>query len=107
MELQIERNSFGFPFAVSEGGGVVASGGDEAIRNKIVQVLMTAPGERIHQREFGCGLLDMVFEPNDSVLATTIQFKVSQALTRWLDEEIIVNSVVASSENQYSVIEVV
>lgn len=107
MELLSEKYSFGFPFAIDEGGGVVASGGDEAIRNKIVQVLMTAPGERIHQPEFGCGLLNMVFEPNNSVLATTIQFTVSQALTRWLDEEMLVDSVIANSVDEYIVIEVI
>ena len=38
--------TFSFPFAINIGGSINASGGDEAIRGKIIQVLFTAPGER-------------------------------------------------------------
>ncbi len=89
----LERTNFGFPFAVDDAGGVIASGGDEAIRGKIVQVLFTAPGERVNQPEFGCGLLNLVFEPNSDVLAVATQFSIRQALTRWIGNEIIVDSV--------------
>ena len=52
-------------------GRISASGGDEAIRGKIIQVLFTAPGERVNLPEFGCGLFNLVFEPNDAILAAT------------------------------------
>lgn len=107
MFLESQRDGFGFPFRIGEVGGVMASGGDEAIRNKIVQVLMTAPGERVHQPEYGCGLLNMVFEPNDSVLATTLQFTISQALTRWLDEEIQTDAVTVKVIDDNIVVEVI
>lgn len=85
--------NFGFPLATNDAGGITASGGDEAIRGKIIQVLFTAPGERVNQPEFGCGLLNLVFEPNSDVLAVATQFSIRQALTRWIGDVIVVDSV--------------
>ena len=88
-----ETTSFGFPFSVDDAGRVSATGGDEAIRGKIIQVLFTAPGERVHQPEFGCGLFNLVFDPANPVLAASMEFTVGQALARWLQKEILVDSV--------------
>jgi phage baseplate assembly protein W len=85
--------NFGFPFAVNTAGRVTASGGDDAIRGKLIQVLFTAPGERVHVPDFGCGLFNLVFEPNDAVLAATMEFTVGQALSRWLGDDIVVDGI--------------
>jgi hypothetical protein len=88
------RNAtFGFPFAVNSAGRMSASGGDDAIRGKVIQVLFTAPGERVHVPDFGCGLFNLVFEPNDAILAATMEFTVGQALSRWLADDIVVDGV--------------
>ncbi len=102
-----QASSFGFPLAVDAAGRISASGGDEAIRGKIIQVLFTAPGERVHQPEFGCGLFNLVFEPNDAVLAPAMQFTIGQALSRWLADEIVVDAVHVTSEGEYAVVEIV
>ena len=80
--------AFGFPFAVAPSGRVAVTGGDETIRGKIIQVLFTAPGERVNRPDFGCGLFNLVFEPNNEILAAAVEFTVGQALTRWLGDEI-------------------
>jgi uncharacterized protein len=85
--------NFGFPFAVNATGRIAASGGDDAIRGKIIQVLFTAPGERVNLPEFGCGLFNLVFEPNDAILAATAEFTVGQALSRWLGDDILVDGI--------------
>jgi phage baseplate assembly protein W len=87
------NTTFGFPFAVNEAGRLGATGGDTAIRGKIVQVLFTAPGERVNLPEFGCGLFNLVFEPSNAVLAAAMEFTVSQALMRWLGDDIVVDNV--------------
>ena len=87
------RRSFPFPFVPDLGGRVSAEGGDEAIRAKIVQVLFTAPGERVHKPEFGCGLFRLVFDPADAVLAAATEFTVGQSLARWLADDIVVDAV--------------
>lgn len=93
-------NSFGFPFSVSTGGNISATGGDDAIRGKIIQVLFTAPGERVHKPDFGCGLFNLVFEPNDAILAAAMEFTIGQALVRWLSDDIFVNGVDVSHEDE-------
>ena len=85
--------NFGFPFAVNSAGRITASGGDDAIRAKVIQVLFTAPGERVNVPDFGCGLFNLVFEPNNAVLAATMEFTVGQALSRWLGDDIVVDGV--------------
>ena len=101
-----EKTTFGFPFAVNEAGRINATGGDEAIRGKIIQVLFTAPGERVNLPEFGCGLFNLVFEPNDTVLAAAMEFTVGQALSRWLGDIILVDGVDVKSQEETITIEI-
>lgn len=98
------NRSFGFPFLVKENGRINATGGDEAIRGKIIQVLFTAPGERVNLPEFGCGLFNLVFEPNNTILEASMEFTVGQALARWLEDDIQVDGIdVDSSEENVSI----
>lgn len=101
-----ESTTFGFPFGVNNAGYINATGGDEAIRGKIIQVLFTAPGERVNLSDFGCGLFNLVFEPNDSILAAAMEFTVGQALTRWLRDDILVDGVQVVSEGEVITIEI-
>jgi uncharacterized protein len=63
------------------------------VRDLIEQVLFTVPGERVNRPEFGCGLLDLAFAGNDSVLETATQFTVQAALQRWLGDLVAVDDV--------------
>lgn len=92
-----DKTSFGFPFAVRDSGRIAGNKGDAANRGKIIQVLFTAQGERVHQPEFGCGLFNLVFEPNDDIMAAAMEFTITQALARWLADEIVVDSVSVES----------
>jgi len=92
----------GFPFNIDKSGHVNATSGEEAIRGKIIQVLFTTPGERVNLPEFGCGLFNLVFEPNDAVLTAAMEFTVGQALNRWLEEDIIVEGVKAKNSAEVS-----
>ena len=101
------RKNFAFPFGVADTGRIQASGGSEALRGKIIQVLFTAPGERVHQPEFGCGLFNLIFEPNNDILVAAMEFSVQQALSRWLANEISVTAVKVSGDESAMVIEIV
>lgn len=105
--MDTEKTTLGFPFAIADDGRISAAGGDEAIRGKIIQVLFTAPGERVNLPDFGCGLFNLVFEPNDTVLAAAMEFTVGQALTRWLGDDIIVDSVGVESSDEIMNIEII
>lgn len=67
------------------------------IRDLIEQVLFTAPGERVNQPDFGCGLLQLVFAPNSAELATATQYLVQGALQNTLGNLISLNDVAVSA----------
>lgn len=77
------------------------------MRGKIIQVLFTAPGERVNLPEFGCGLFNLVFEPNNIILASAMEFTVGQALTRWLGKDILVENVQVESQDEIITVEIV
>lgn len=101
-----EITGFGFPFAINQSGRISATGGDEAIRGKIIQILFTTPGERVNLPEFGCGLFNLVFEPANLILAAAMEFTVGQALTRWLRDEIVVDGVDIESAEETVTVEI-
>ena len=83
----------GFPFRIDGGGKVLAEGGDPRLRGKILQLLLTSPGERVNLPEYGTRLKDLVFDPNNDVLAAATEFAVARALMRFLGDELQVDSV--------------
>ena len=89
----MDTTSFGFPFRINELGQVTALTGNDNIRAKVLQALMTSPGERVMAPEFGCGLRDLLFDPNNEILAAATEFTITKSLQRWLGDEIIVQSV--------------
>lgn len=100
-------STLGFPFALDARGSVVAETDPAAVlRAKVVQVLFTAPGERVNQPEFGCGLLNLVFDPNNTIMAAAVEFTVGEALTRWLGDVLVVSGVDVSAQDEVLTAEV-
>ncbi|TQV87761.1 GPW/gp25 family protein [Aliikangiella coralliicola] len=97
--------SMAYPFAINQGQGQLAQERDydAHVKQLILQVLFTAPGERINRPEFGCGVKRLVFSPGGEVAATLAQTTIFQALDRWLNnvikvKEVTVQAVEASLE---------
>jgi phage baseplate assembly protein W len=93
----VDKTSLGFPYHVNDLAQTATSTGDENLRAKIVQIVLTSPGERVNLPDFGCGLRDLVFDPNNEILAATTEFAISKALQQWLSDDIIVESVNVSN----------
>ncbi len=73
-----------YPVQVDVQTGMVAFAEYEVdIRQAISIILGTAPGERVMQPDFGCGIQQMVFEAIDTATLTRIQALVTDALTRF------------------------
>lgn len=98
---------FGFPLRVSAAGSLTPDPDQDAqLHGKIIQVLFTAPGERVNLPEFGCGLLNLIFDANNPVLAAAAEFTVGQALTRWLGDELLVGAVAVQAHDEVLAVEV-
>jgi hypothetical protein len=89
-----------YPFTVDARGRTRTTEREDHIRDMIYQVLFTRPGERVNRPDFGCGLGDLLFEPNSSALAATTQFLVKSALQRWLADAILVEAVSVDNRDE-------
>jgi phage baseplate assembly protein W len=91
----MNRQDYAYPFRIDSRSqkGALASDYPSHVDQMIRQVLLTDPGERADLPDFGCGLRRLIFAPNSDALAATTQILVQQALTRWLANQISVNSV--------------
>ena len=97
---------FDHPLHLDGRGRVATTEADDHVRDMIFQVLFTDPGERVNRPDFGCGLLQLVFEPNSDALATATQFLVHGSLQRWLADVIQADRVEISNEGERLTVEV-
>jgi uncharacterized protein len=57
--------------------------GSDSVRQSILLLLTTRPGERVMRPEYGCDLYRLVFAPNDAMTAGLAIYYVRQAVERW------------------------
>ena len=69
--------------AISASGGLQLVGGDAAIRQSIMLLLTTMPGERVMRPDYGCPLHRLLFWPNDATTAGLAIHYVRQAIRRF------------------------
>jgi len=94
-----EPAGLAFPFAIGPLGSVSAEGGSPRLRGQILQLLLTSPGERVNVPEFGTRLRDLVFDPNNDVLAASTEFMIKRALQTYLSDEMRVEQVAVSADD--------
>jgi Bacteriophage baseplate protein W len=78
-----EAVAMGPGLEVKPSGGVLMIEGDRVVRQAIMMLLSTTPGERVMRPDYGCPLNRLVFEPNDATTAGLAIHYVRQALIRW------------------------
>ena len=88
MTLPIENREFlgvgwRFPLQVTPDGRIATARYEQRVEESILLILSTAPGERPMLPDFGCGIHDMLFAPNDSRTIALILHLVRQALTKY------------------------
>jgi phage baseplate assembly protein W len=72
-----------FPIDVDRRKGVGMSQFEENIEESILIILGTALGERVMRPDFGCGIHDLVFAPNNSNTHGLCIYHVKEALMKW------------------------
>lgn len=75
-----------YPLAIDRGLGAFAEVGDYGsyLRGLILQVLMTAQGERINRPDFGASIRRLVFAPLGMGIESFVQTLVLDAVNQWL-----------------------
>ncbi len=72
-----------FPPAPAPAGDIAMAAYDEDVRQAVLIILKTTPGERVMRPQFGAGLADLVFEPITTSLLALIKHRVETALIQW------------------------
>jgi phage baseplate assembly protein W len=73
-----------FPVAADPvSGDVLLAVYEEDVRQAVVLILETNPGERVMRPDFGAGLRALVFEPLNTTTMALVKHRVEQALITW------------------------
>jgi uncharacterized protein len=72
-----------FPVAAGADGEVAMAAYDEDVRQSVLIILGTEPGERVMRPAFGAGLRSLVFEPATTSTRVLVRHRVQQALVTW------------------------
>jgi phage baseplate assembly protein W len=72
-----------FPVKLDPTGRLTYSSAEDLIQQSIRLIIETSPGERVMRPDFGCGIHELVFEANTTMLHTRIQHRVREALLKW------------------------
>lgn len=72
-----------FPIRLDQQGDIALAGGEDDIRQAILIILGTTPGERVMRPDFGAGLQALVFEPLNTATKALVKHRVEEALLVW------------------------
>ncbi len=72
-----------FPLQVSPAGGLARARFEQRVEESIYLILSTARGERVMRPDFGCGIHDLVFAPNNAATRSLVVQQVRRALTAY------------------------
>lgn len=96
-----------FPFHIGSDGRSAAPASEvEHVRDELLQLLLTAPGERPFVTEFGAGVRKLVFEPSSEVLEGVTRARITQAVSRWLAQRLTLEALVVEFAGERIDIEV-
>ena len=92
-----------FPIRVNARGGLSYSRHEQDIEESVWIVLSTAKGERVMEPDFGCGIHEYVFAPNNAATRGSIIHAVQKALAEYeprIDVESVRVETFPGSENR-------
>jgi phage baseplate assembly protein W len=69
-----------FPLQVTPRGGIALARREQRIEESIYLILSTAKNERLMLPDFGCGVHELVFAPNNPVMQSMVAHRVREAL---------------------------
>lgn len=68
---------------LTHSGAVELVADDAAVRQALLLLMLTTPGERVMRPTYGCHLRRLVFSPNDDTTAGLAMHYVRSAIDRW------------------------
>jgi phage baseplate assembly protein W len=72
-----------YPVEIDRSGGIAMSDLEESIRQSILIILGSAPGERVMRPHFGCEIHELIFAPNNASTAGMAAHYATESLQKW------------------------
>lgn len=89
-----------FPFRIgSDGRTVQVTSLEDHVRDELMQLILTNPGERAFLPEFGGGVRRLVFENISDTTAAMTKAMLTQAISRWLGQRITLEELIVQVDN--------
>lgn len=99
MKLKDGRH-LSFPFRISSDGRTAqVRSQEDHVRDELIQLILTNPGERLFIPEFGGGARRLVFENIGGIEAGIIKAKMAHAIAEWLGERLNIEDLSVSVVN--------
>jgi phage baseplate assembly protein W len=90
-----------FPFRVDTNGRTAqVSTLEEHVRDELMQLLLTNPGERLFLPELGGGVRRLVFEGTYETTGAMTKAVITQAISRWLGHRVTLEDLIVTVENE-------
>lgn len=83
MDTGFLGRGWSFPLTPATDGDVTMAAAEEDVRQAILLILQTEPGERMMRPDFGSGLRSLVFATIDTGTLALVRHRVEEALTAW------------------------
>ena len=72
-----------FPIQVTPNGKIAQASYEQRIQESIYLILSTSKGERVMLPDFGCGIHDLVFAPNNAITLSIVVQNVREVLVAY------------------------
>lgn len=97
-----------FPFRVSgDGRTATVRSIEDHVRDEVLQLILTNPGERLFLPEFGGGVRRLVFEGGGQTTEAMAKSMISQAVGRWLNTRVTLEELTVVSRDSRLVVDLV
>ncbi len=96
-----------FPFHVGpDGRAAQVDSLSGHVRDELIQLILTNPGERAFLPEFGGGARRLVFENVDPTTRGVTKAMLTQAISRWLGDRITLDDLTVGGEDETVEVEI-
>ena len=97
-----------FPFRITpEGRTATVQSLEDHVYGEVLQLLLTNPGERPFLPDFGGGVRRLVFEGGGQSTEALAKAMISQAISRWLDQRVILQELTVATSDTALIVDLV
>jgi len=90
-----------FPFRIDPSGRAAQVATlEEHVRDELVQLILTNPGERLFLPEFGGGVRRLVFENIDETTGAMVKALLTRSISRWIGNRVTLEDLNVLIENE-------